>query len=206
MDAEQCLDRMAERLRRWRGESGLTLQQVADRSGVAASTIHKIELRKTIPTVSVLFKIAQGLGRPVTDFMEDDPEPEGRVQSPTGPAKQLGPGLRVARVGEPGAGPNGYRLWLGADGHSISLRFEGNVLVTCESGQVRLRSGRHQWRLLSGDLLPLRSRAGFRIVARADDDARLLVLGRLPDRPALLVGREPQREASTARAAPSPGA
>jgi len=40
---EDELKNIAERIRRWRNESGLTLQQLGDRSGVSASTIHKIE-------------------------------------------------------------------------------------------------------------------------------------------------------------------
>jgi transcriptional regulator with XRE-family HTH domain len=70
-DATRALADMAQQIRSYRAEEGLTLQKLAARSGVAASTIHKIEARQMIPTVSVLFKIARGLNRRPEDLIRD---------------------------------------------------------------------------------------------------------------------------------------
>ena len=40
--------RIADRMRAWRAEAGLTLQELADRSGVSASAIHKIENHRMV--------------------------------------------------------------------------------------------------------------------------------------------------------------
>jgi transcriptional regulator with XRE-family HTH domain len=65
------LKRIAARLRGWRDEAGLTLQKLGDRSGVSASTIHKIENLQTVPTISVLLKVANGLNRRPSELLED---------------------------------------------------------------------------------------------------------------------------------------
>jgi len=69
---EAALARVASRVREWRDESGYTLQQLADLSGVAASTIQKVETRQMVPTIAVLLKIAHGLGRRPSEFVQRD--------------------------------------------------------------------------------------------------------------------------------------
>ena len=59
---DKDLKRIAARVRTWRNEARLTLQQLGDRSGVSASTIYKIENLQTVPTIAVLLKLARGLG------------------------------------------------------------------------------------------------------------------------------------------------
>lgn len=70
-DVEAALNDLARQLRASRARDGLTLQQLATRCGVAASTIHKIETQQMVPTVSVLLKIARGLGRRPQDLVRD---------------------------------------------------------------------------------------------------------------------------------------
>jgi transcriptional regulator with XRE-family HTH domain len=52
---------MAKQLRACRARDGSTLQQLATRCGVAASTIQKIERQQMVPTVSPLLEIARAL-------------------------------------------------------------------------------------------------------------------------------------------------
>ena len=68
---DEDLKRIAARLRGWRDEAGLTLQKLGDRSGVSASTIHKIENLQTVPTISVLLKVANGLNRRPSELLEE---------------------------------------------------------------------------------------------------------------------------------------
>ena len=70
-DTSHALADMASQIRTCRNSDGLTLQQLANRSGVAASTIHKVEARQMVPTVSVLLKIAKGLGRRPDELIRD---------------------------------------------------------------------------------------------------------------------------------------
>jgi transcriptional regulator with XRE-family HTH domain len=66
------LTRIAERVRQWRSDDGLTLQELGERAGVSASTIHKIENSQTVPTISVLLKVAHGLRRPPAELFEGE--------------------------------------------------------------------------------------------------------------------------------------
>ena len=70
-DTHRALADMANQINACRSADGLTLQQLASRSGVAASTIHKVEARQMVPTVSVLLKIAKGLGRRPEELIRD---------------------------------------------------------------------------------------------------------------------------------------
>ena len=82
-DTSRALADMAGQIRAHRAADGLTLQQLATRSGVAASTIHKVEARQMVPTVSVLLKIAKGLGCRPEQLIRDHPGNEGEAQGET---------------------------------------------------------------------------------------------------------------------------
>ncbi|MBC8187761.1 MAG: helix-turn-helix domain-containing protein [Proteobacteria bacterium] len=73
-DAKSALHDIAHQIHICRTDERLTLQLLAQRSGVAASTIHKIEAQQMVPTISVLFKIARGLGRRPAELIRDQHE------------------------------------------------------------------------------------------------------------------------------------
>ncbi|MBC9822903.1 cupin domain-containing protein [Terrabacter sp. MAHUQ-38] len=50
---------------------GLSLQQLAERSGVSAAAIHKMERNAMVPTITTLMKLARALGRSVGYFIEE---------------------------------------------------------------------------------------------------------------------------------------
>ncbi len=80
--------RMASRLRRLREERGLTIQAVAERGGIAISTVSKIERNLMAPTYDRFTRLARGLGVDVAELFVDD-------------GKRFEPGgLAVARRGE----------------------------------------------------------------------------------------------------------
>jgi transcriptional regulator with XRE-family HTH domain len=193
LDAERCLERLASRLRRWRSEAGLTLQQLAERSGVAASTIHKIEVRKTIPTVSVLFKISQGLDRPVTDFLDEDPEPTARLHRRHDAASEIDRGVLAAPIGDPEREARGWRIQLAPERGALTLRAEGDVLVVCQEGSLDLVRQAARWRIEPGDVLSLRAPAPFRIEASCAATCRFLLVGRVPATARGLLDREAAR-------------
>lgn len=62
---------LASRARSIRRRKGLTLQQVADRSGLAVSTISKIERGLMAPTYDRFFDLANGLGVDLSELFSD---------------------------------------------------------------------------------------------------------------------------------------
>ena len=55
-----------------RMEKGITLVQLADRTGLSKSTLNNIENSKTSPTLMELEVIAKALGVKITDLFESE--------------------------------------------------------------------------------------------------------------------------------------
>ena len=71
VDVEERLNEaVGERIRSRRHELGLTLKQVANRTGLSVSLISQIELGKSAASMSTLHKLATALGVPMTYFFE----------------------------------------------------------------------------------------------------------------------------------------
>lgn len=63
--------RIGERIKSARAQRDYSLNDFANRSGVSASTIHKIENYAMVPTVTTLLKIAKGLEKGLHFFIDD---------------------------------------------------------------------------------------------------------------------------------------
>jgi transcriptional regulator with XRE-family HTH domain len=61
--------RVAENLREQRKRRELSLDQLAQATGVSRAALSQIETQKTNPTIGVLWKIASGLGLPFSDLI-----------------------------------------------------------------------------------------------------------------------------------------
>jgi transcriptional regulator with XRE-family HTH domain len=59
----------SERLRQWRLESGLRVEEVAARSGISYSYLRALEDRGGNPTAGVLAALADVYGRPVGELL-----------------------------------------------------------------------------------------------------------------------------------------
>jgi transcriptional regulator with XRE-family HTH domain len=68
---EQTVSELGGKVARARAERGWSLQALADRSGVSAAAIHKVEKSGMTPTIASLMKIAGALGKSVAHFIEE---------------------------------------------------------------------------------------------------------------------------------------
>jgi transcriptional regulator with XRE-family HTH domain len=66
--------RLGERLRELRRERGLTLQDVATRSGLAVSTVSKVERGLMAPTYDRFSQLAEGLGVDIAELFTEQGE------------------------------------------------------------------------------------------------------------------------------------
>lgn len=74
-------DRLKNKLRLWRARHGLTLQEVADLTGVSVAMLSRVERgeRQFHPLTKV--RVARCLAVPVGELFEvDDPDPEGATR------------------------------------------------------------------------------------------------------------------------------
>jgi transcriptional regulator with XRE-family HTH domain len=183
---ESELELIALRVKRWREDGNLTLQELARRSGVAASTIQKIETQQMTPTIAVLLKIARGLGCRLADLVRDESE-ENRVvllraedRRPVGLNERMRieclvgdlseQHLEVWRVAhEPGSGSGRTRY-----------RFDGETLIVCESGEITFYVGEQEFALRAGDTLHFKSAIPHGWRNEGAERATFLNIGTLP--------------------------
>ena len=76
---DRIVNSIGPRLRELRLQHSLSLQQLAERAGVSAAAIHKIERNGMVPTITTLLKLAEAFDRPVGYFVDEEAEGAGPV-------------------------------------------------------------------------------------------------------------------------------
>lgn len=66
---DQPVDAIAENLRHYRETLGLSLEGLAELTGVSKSMLRQIEMGKSSPTITTLWKIAEGLRVPIWSLL-----------------------------------------------------------------------------------------------------------------------------------------
>jgi transcriptional regulator with XRE-family HTH domain len=188
---DEDLKRIAQRIRSWRDDAGLTLQRLGDLSSVSASTIHKIENLQTVPTISVLLKVAHGLNRRPSELLAE--VEVGRKVSVTRSAER--PSLEVV----PGAMAehligmiprnklDAWRVRLepgtGAGmGETPAWHFSGEMAILVEEGAMEVEVGDETYHLETGDSIHFDSSLPHRWVAGEGLPAEVIALAVMPER------------------------
>lgn len=70
---EQVIASIGPKIQQLRKQRNLSLQGLAERAGVSAAAIHKIERCDMVPTITTLMKIATALNRSVAYFVDEEP-------------------------------------------------------------------------------------------------------------------------------------
>jgi transcriptional regulator with XRE-family HTH domain len=71
LEIEQAVSGIGAKVAKARAERGWSLQQLAQRAGMSAAAIHKIEKSGMTPTIASLMKVAAALGKSVGHFIEE---------------------------------------------------------------------------------------------------------------------------------------
>lgn len=178
--------RVAGRLRRWREEAGLTLQSLARRSGVAASTIQKIETRQMVPTVAVLLKVCRGLDRPPGDLFQEGAEPLEAVLLPANQRHVLGGrrGITAEHLAGTLHDPtlDLWRLELqpGRGSGDEGIAFDGEECLLVETGELQVRVGEQEFHLRAGDALHYKAHLPHAWSNRGDVPVSFLLVSARP--------------------------
>jgi len=185
------LKRIAARIRSWRDEAGFTLQKLGDRSGVSASTIHKIENLQTTPTIAVLIKVANGLNRRPSELLEEidvgkqvailrrkdrqrlSPSEHTKLEHLVGmiPRNRLDVWRAHLQAGR-GAGRPGTDAW----------QFHGEMVLLVEQGCIEIELGDESYVIEAGDSIHFDSSLPHRWIAGREKPASLIALVMLPER------------------------
>lgn len=197
---DRHLHQIAARIHGWRDEAGYTLQELADRSGVAASTVHKIEKNQTVPTISVLLKICTALGRrPDELLVEEFPEVHAAVRRKTNNLEvgeqdhsvieQLAPSIQNATLDvwrvthAPGKG---------SASKERTLSYKGELIVMCETGELTFVIDELEYTIEAGDSLHFKTEIPHRWFNSADVDSSAIFYGTIPKN--MDIGIEAQKE------------
>lgn len=182
---EAELAEIARRIRQWRADSGLTLHELAQRSGVATSTIQKVETLQMVPSVAVLLKIARGLGRSAGDFVAGG-APVSRVAHLPAASRQAIESRRmiVERLSGDLSDVE-IELWRvtlqpGASSGGESYAYDGEELITVETGALRVQLGEDRFVLGPGDALHFKADQRHWWSNDGDEPARFVVAGTRP--------------------------
>lgn len=182
---EAELERIGQRVRKWRDEAGLTLQALAEKSGLATSTIQKIETNAMTPSVAVLLKLARGLGRRPADLVRDEAEEAACLHLPAAERHPIGvPGRQVMERLSGDLIDPVLETWratvYAGHGSGRPIRFEGEALVVCEEGRITFAVGDEDFVLGPGDVLHFKGELPHAWRNDAGPPARFTITGTLP--------------------------
>ena len=162
--ADGIAKKVGTKLARTRESMGLTLQKLADLSGVAPSTIQKIETGAMMPSIAVMMNIARGLHKKIGFFLDDEEASAEvtyvRKRDRTSFAAQdagLCAQSLTAELSDPEM--DGFILVLppGANSGEEPLRHRGDELVFCVRGKVTFTISGETYTLGPGDSLHFKS-------------------------------------------------
>ena len=160
-------DRVRARLRQGRFERGLSLAQLADRAGMTASTVSRLETGARRLTLAQVERLADALELSTDALLATQPSPDpardGRTWWPVGPERPDGP--RVYRVVLPVEAP-------------VRHQHEGHQWLYVLDGTVRLVVGAADRVLQVGETAEFSTWEPHALVA-VDRPAETLVIFRL---------------------------
>jgi len=162
MDINQ---RIANKVRALRDEQGLSLDALAERSGVSRSNISLIERAQSSPTAQVLDRLASALSVALASLFEDvdaavEPSPLSRAADQV---EWIDPESGYVRRNLSPAAPSPLQL--------VEVHFPAGKRVTLDSGarnvglhqqiwmlegSMEFTRGEESWRLKAGDCLAMR--------------------------------------------------
>lgn len=162
LGAADLARRVGRRLREERTARKLSLDDLSRASGVSRAALSQIETQKSSPSISVMWKIAVGLGVSFAELLGDSSS-EGSVLRRADAQVLRSPNGRLeSRPLTPaGATPwvELYELRLsGRSVHQSEAHATGTrEVVVVLSGSLRVRVGQHSWDLESGDSVAFRA-------------------------------------------------
>ncbi len=197
---DQHLHQIADRIHGWRDEAGYTLQELADRSGVAASTVHKIEKNQTVPTISVLLKICTALERrPDELLVRDEAEVHASVRRKADNPRVGKQERSMIEQMAPAIANATLDIWRvthapaeGSGKPDQNLSYKGELIVICEVGQLTFAIDEIEYTIEAGDSLHFNTKVPHRWFNSGSTDTVAIFYGTIPKN--IDVGLEGQRE------------
>lgn len=170
---------VGRQVRHWRQEAGLTLAQVAERSGLNVGYLSQIENDKASPSLESLAAMADAINVPISWFLLDSARPP-RVVRMSDRRSWSGPG-GVGRIEEVDGGiPRDLRIvdatMTGPDLATGFHSHAGDEHHVVLAGRIRVTQGDTTLELGPGDYLLWDATIPHDVVQIGDEPARLLII------------------------------
>lgn len=187
IDAEGIVSKVAETLRAVRKEQQLTLDDLAQRSGVSRSMLSQIERGESNPTLATLWNLTQALGVDFAGLLGAErsaAETSGHVErlaadrTPTIDSRGERCRLRILSPPAMAGTVEWYELQLEAGGALLSDAHAPGSMehLTILEGRIAVQSGLREDEGEKGDTLRYRADVGHRISALDGKPAKALLV------------------------------
>ncbi len=157
-DAERTLDAVGPRLKELRQRRAITLNELADETGISVSTLSRLEAGLRRPTLEQLLPLARSYGVTLDELVDAPPTGDPRVNLRPLPTND---GRTILPLSRRPGGIQAYKFILpaGADGEEPDLRtHEGYDWAFVLSGRLRLVLGEHDLILVPGEAVEFDTR------------------------------------------------
>jgi transcriptional regulator with XRE-family HTH domain len=161
---ENVIQSIGEKVRKLRHEAGLSIQKLAEKSGVSSAGIYKIETNEMTPSITTLLKIAAALNRTVGYFVEEVERVKNVEYTRKRDRKSVyNKESRIliesfsARLEEGKMYMGLLTIKPGGGTLSETVAHSGEELFYCLSGKLEFRVGEETYHLRRGDSLHFKS-------------------------------------------------
>ncbi len=180
------IGKISDRIRQWREEQGITQQELATRSGLAISTVHKVETNQMVPSISVLLKLAHGLGRRPAEMVAEAEHEEAVAVMRGAERESIGRKGKIVverlsgEIFDPILEMWRVTLHPGASSGRGPIRNDGEALIVCEKGSLAVKIGDDEHILRSGDAIHFKANIPHSWRNKSRSAARFTITGTLP--------------------------
>lgn len=152
--------KVGERIKTYRERLEMSVEDLAQKSGVSGYIIKSIESSEVLPALGVLTKISRALGQRLGTFMDDQfkPDPIITRAADLEAAKvarqgmnEYGYATHSLAIGKPDRHMDPFRVEFAPDAKPMQSSHEGEELIICISGKVKLTYGNETTILEPGD-------------------------------------------------------
>ncbi|MBW1712194.1 MAG: helix-turn-helix transcriptional regulator [Deltaproteobacteria bacterium] len=178
---------IAAKIKAFRRSSGLTLEQLARRTGLSKGLLSRVENRKVSPPIATLARIAQGLGVPIASFFDQAqprPAPLSLVRrqdrQSIGPVKTSGPytyysltRMKQGKILEP------FVVTFAVDDNQDPadlVNHAGEELLFVIKGRIKFTYGQEDYILEPGDAVHFEASLPHKAAALGGQPAECLIL------------------------------
>jgi transcriptional regulator with XRE-family HTH domain len=149
-----------ERVRTYRERLDMSIYDLSQKSGISEDVINSIEKGEVLPALGVLTKLSRALGQRLGTFMDDQFKPDPIITRAKDLDAQevakegtnvLGYASHSLALGKPDRHMDPFRIEFAADGIDEASSHEGEELIICISGKVKLTYGNESTVLEPGD-------------------------------------------------------